>query len=125
MPVDFRREIERAIEEDDAEELQGVVIDVALASEDGEWALACLVRMSQHADPTVRGNALIGFSHLVGRFGHLDRSRIEERIEAGLKDGSQFVHEQAEAAREALAERARDERPATPIECGGTSGTGD
>jgi hypothetical protein len=106
MSDSFREEIERVIAEDDPEELQAVVIDVALASEDSEWALGCLIGMSQHADPTVRGKALIGFAHLVGRFDALDREAIDVRIEAGLADGNRYVREQAEAAREAMTEGA-------------------
>jgi hypothetical protein len=102
MSDEFRKAIEVAIGDDDPEELLGVIIDVALAAEDVDWAQDCFLRLADHADTTVRGNAMVGFAHLAERFGELDAARVRPILEAGLRDREQYVREQAEAAVEAL-----------------------
>jgi hypothetical protein len=103
MSDEFKREIEAVIDEDDVEELLGAVIDIAMAAEDAEWAQQSLLRLADHADTTVRGNAIIGFAHLAERFGALDRERVEPILQAALRDPKEHVREQAEAALDALA----------------------
>jgi len=102
MSDEFKREIEAVIAADDADELLGVVIELAMVGEDFDWAQERLLELAVHPNTDVRGNALIGLAHLADRFAGLDAARVRPAIEAGLRDAKHHVSEQAEAAREAL-----------------------
>ncbi len=104
MDDEMKAEIEAVIAADDPEELLGVIIELALSAEDAEWAEDCCVRLAQHHDTNVRGNAVIGFAHLAERFGELDRGKVEPIIEAALADPKEYVREQAEVAKVVLSE---------------------
>jgi len=102
---DFKRAIEAAIDEGDAEELVGVVIDIAMAADDLAWATDCCLRLAHDPDATVRGNALTALTHLAERFGELDEATARPVVLAALADSKEHVREQAEAALEILVER--------------------
>ena len=101
----FRKEIETVIEEDELDEVLSATIDIALAAPEADWAADCLIRLAQHTDTDVRGNAMIGFAHLAGRFGELPREKVAPVLRTGLRDPKSHVREQAEAAIEELDER--------------------
>ena len=101
----FRKEIETVIEEDELDEVLSATIDIALASPDADWATDCLIRLARHADTDVRGNVMIGFAHLAGRFGELSEEKVAPVLQAGLRDPKSHVREQAEAALDELGER--------------------
>jgi hypothetical protein len=98
----FKQEIEAVIAEDDTEEVHGIVIEIAMGSDDASWSQDKLIALSTHADTDVRGAALIAFAHLAQRFGGLDAARVRPAVERGLDDPKAHVREQAEATREAL-----------------------
>ena len=98
MSERFELEIDAAIEADDPEELLGVVIDIAMAAENLCWATERLIRVSEHSNTDVRGNALIAFTHLASRGGGIDRERILGILRTALADREIHVREQAEAA---------------------------
>lgn len=102
MSDDFKRDIDLAIEADDPDELLSAVIDIALASDDVSWATDRLLALADHHDTDVRGNAIIAFTHLAGRFEDIDRERILPVVRAACRDSEQHVREQAEAALEEL-----------------------
>ncbi len=102
--AEFKAEIEAAIAGDDPEELLGVIIDLALGADDADWAEDCCLRLAQHPNTDVRGNAVIGFAHLAERFGGLNREKVLPVLEAARSDPKEYVRDQAEAALEALAE---------------------
>jgi hypothetical protein len=104
MSDEFMLGVDAAIEEDDPDELLGIIIDVSLAAEDAMWAQVCFARLAQHENVDVRGNAMIGFAHLAKRFGDLDREIVAPILEAGLLDDKEYVREQAEAALSELRE---------------------
>jgi len=101
----FRKAIETVIEEDELDEVLSATIDIALASTDADWATDCLIRLARHADTDVRGNAMIGFAHLAGRFGELPQEKVAPVLRAGLRDSKSHVRAQAEAALDELGER--------------------
>jgi hypothetical protein len=103
-PDDFKRAIEAAIDEGDPEELVGVVIDVAMASDDLAWATDRCLQLAHDSDATVRGNALTALTHLAERFGELDEAKVRPAMHAALADAKEHVREQAEAALETLVE---------------------
>jgi hypothetical protein len=97
-----RAEIEAILANDDPEELLGVIIDLAMAAEDREFAEDCCIRLAAHSNTDVRGNAIVGFAHLAQRFGDLDRERVLPVVEAALSDKKEYVRDQAEVARHEL-----------------------
>ena len=80
------------------DELRIAVLSVALHDPDPLWAERYCVSLSQHKDPIVRGNAILGFGHLARIHGHLDLSAIEPIIRAGLADQNAYVRGQADSA---------------------------
>jgi hypothetical protein len=93
---------ERALERDDPFELQQLAIEVALHSENREWAECACADLAKHRNAHVRGNALLGFGHLARRFGALDRRRVQRLVEKGLFAHHEYIRQQAESAAEDL-----------------------
>lgn len=55
--------------------------------------------LAQHADPHVRGNAILGFGHLARTAGIIWKPKeVRAYVEAGLADHDDYVRAQAEAA---------------------------
>ena len=102
MSAEFRAQVESALEEEEPEDLLGLIIEIALAADDVGWAADCLERLAAHAHTDVRGNALMGFAHLSTRLGGLDRGRVEPILAAALHDEKAYVRGQAEACLEEL-----------------------
>ncbi len=87
---------------DDPVELMDWILEFAAESGDGEFAEDCCARLARHRNAMVRGNAMLGFGHIARRFGRLDAHRIKRLIDTGLRDGSDYVREQARSAAEDL-----------------------
>lgn len=102
MSEAMKRDIDAVIGADDAEELLGAIIDIAMAADDGAWAADRLLALARHRDTDVRGNAMMALTHLVDRFADVDRAAIEAILRAGLGDRERHVREQAEAALDEL-----------------------
>ena len=102
MSAEFRAQVELALEEEEPEELLGLIIEIALAAEEPGWAADCLARLATHPHTDVRGNALMGFAHLSARLGGLDRGRVEPILAGALNDEKAYVRGQAEACLEEL-----------------------
>ena len=92
------RAFDAALLRDDASELEQLVLDVGMETEDREWAECFCARLTKHRNATVRGNALLGLGHLARRFGQLDRNRVQRLVETGLFAHHDYVREQAESA---------------------------
>ena len=90
--------VEEALLRDQPIELQDVVLDVALESDDGDWAEHCCARLAKHRNAVVRGNAIAGLGHLARRFGHLNERRVKRLIEIGLFDRNEYVRDKALSA---------------------------
>ena len=99
---DFRPRVEDALLRDDPGELEDLVLVVAIEGGDREWAECCCAQLAKHRNALVRGNALLGFGHIVRRFGRLDERRVKRLIELGLFDRHEYVREQAESAAQDL-----------------------
>jgi len=100
--VEFRAGFEEALERDDPLELERLVLDAALESDDRVWAECYCARLAKHRNAVVRGNALLGFGHLARRFGALDRNRVKRLIEIALHAHHEYVRRQAESAADDL-----------------------
>jgi hypothetical protein len=95
--------IESALERDDPVELMDLILEVAVDGADREFAENCCVRLARHRNPSVRGNAVLGFGHLARRFGQLDGQRVKRLVEIALQERSDYVRAQARSAAEDLA----------------------
>jgi|GEM_PF-515241 len=91
-------QVEAAIARGDPEELLRTVLAAAMHAEDGAWAEDVCVRLASHANPNVRGNAVLGLGHIARVHGRLDRERALPTLEAALADADEYVRGQANAA---------------------------
>ena len=76
--------------------LEVVVLSAALYAENPAWAQEVCLRLSQHTDPTVRRNAVLGISHIARLHGVLDRDLVVPVIESALQDAEPLVRGQAD-----------------------------
>ena len=86
-----------AIERDDVAVLGEAIVGAALYEEDFEVVHDACVRLSAHADETVRGNAVLGFGHLARLFGRASAEAVEI-VRRALGDASPYVRGQGWAA---------------------------
>jgi len=93
-----KHEVESAILRNDPDELLHAVLSAALYSDDPDWAEAICLRLAKHEHFNVRGNAILGLGHLARIHGQLNESLIKPLIEAALRDESEYVRSQADAA---------------------------
>lgn len=86
-----------ALEANDPAILGPMIIAAALYEDDFDVAYRACVRLSSHSDEIVRGNAILGFGHLVRSFGRLG-DEAPSIVRQGLTDASSYVRGQAYAA---------------------------
>jgi hypothetical protein len=79
-------------------ELHVVAVGVALYEHQAEFAEQFCLRLVNHDDDFVRGNAILGFGHISRRFGNLKSAQIKSLVEKALNDESDYVRGQAWAA---------------------------
>src|SRR5215211_3117878 len=93
-----KEEVESAISGNDADELPYAVLSAALYSDDPTWAEDVCLRLAEHEHANVRGNAILGFGHIARIHRRLDERRAKPVLEAALRDESDYVKGQADAA---------------------------
>ena len=96
--VGLRERVEDALLRDEPIELEDLILEFSLHTEEREWAECCCAQLAKHRNAVVRGNALAGLGHLARRFGRLDRNRVKRLIETGLHARHNYVRERAESA---------------------------
>ncbi|HEX8635118.1 MAG TPA: hypothetical protein VF703_13305 [Pyrinomonadaceae bacterium] len=74
------------------------VISAVLHSDDPAWAEDVCLRLARHEHFNVRGNAILGFGHLARIHRQLDERRVKPLIEDALREASDYVRGQADAA---------------------------
>jgi hypothetical protein len=74
------------------------VLSAALYAVDCAWAEDICIRLAQHYDENVRGNAVLGFGHLARLHGELTQLRVQPLIEKALHDPSKYLRGHAESA---------------------------
>jgi hypothetical protein len=98
--------ISAALERNDPQEL--LHIPIALSMEPPEddhprYAEMICRQLARHADPNVRGNALLGFGHLARTAGIFWKPKeVRALVEAGLADPDDYVRGQSNAAADDL-----------------------
>ncbi len=93
-----KEEVESAISRNDVGELPFAVVSAALHSDDPTWAEGICAHLATHENFNVRGNAILGFGHIARIHRRLDERRVKPLIEAALRDESDYVKGQADAA---------------------------
>lgn len=91
-------DIEAAVRRNDPAELPLVPVTTALVAEDAALAMDTCCRLALHADPSVRGNAIVSLGHLARRFRSLDERRVKPLLEAALVDPDETVRALAKSA---------------------------
>jgi hypothetical protein len=91
-------EVESSVSWDDVNELPRAVISAALYADDPTWAEDVCLRLAKHEHSNVRGNAVLGFGHIARTHRRLDERRVKPLLEAALRDESDYVRGQADAA---------------------------
>ncbi len=94
----LRERVEDALLRDESIELEDLVLELSLHTEEREWAECCCAQLAKHRNAQVRGNALLGLGHLARRFGRLDPHRVKRLVQIGLFDRHEYVRRQAESA---------------------------
>jgi hypothetical protein len=84
-------DVEAVLRRGDPTELLYAPIVVSMDPPDCRWAQDVCVRLARHPDPTVRGNAILGFGHLARTCRHLDESIVRPLVEAALRDDERHV----------------------------------
>jgi hypothetical protein len=89
--------VEAVLARGDPEELLYAPIVVSLDPPDCAWSFNICRTLATHADPRVRGNAILGFGHLARTCGDLQRD-VAPLIEAALNDPEEYVRHHANDA---------------------------
>ena len=97
-----RGDAEAALRRDDPTELLRVPLAASLHTDDRQWAEQLCARLAMHADPYVRGNAILGFGHLARRFGMVDWQLVQPLLQRALTDPHPHVRGQAASAADDL-----------------------
>ena len=98
-----RAAAESLISAGNVEALRFAVVSVALHEPDCAWAEAFCTRLARHADPIVRGNAILGFGHIARLHSRLNLAIVEPLIHVALADEDEHVRGQAESAADDIA----------------------
>ena len=91
-------DVDAVIAKGDPHELLYVPIVASLSPPDILWAEAICIRLSQHPNWNVRGNAILGFGHLSRVYPQLNLGVVKPLIEAALHDEHPYVRGQASGA---------------------------
>ena len=92
-----RAEINSAITADEPRLLSCAVLSAALYDNDRQWAEDICVRLADHHDPNVRGNAILGFGH-IARIHRSLNARVKPLLERALCDEDSYVRGHANDA---------------------------
>ncbi len=99
-----KEEVEEAIAADNVAELIPMVISVSVYSDGGAWAEHVCLRLANHSNFNVRGNAVLGFGHIARVRGKIDNAVVKSLITAALIDENEYVRGQAHAAADDLSQ---------------------
>lgn len=94
--------MEAAISADHVEKLIQMVVAVSMFAEDGGWAESVCLRLANHPNYNVRGNAILGFGHIARVHGKIESLGVKESLKEALLDEQDYVRGQAHAAADDL-----------------------
>jgi hypothetical protein len=84
-------DVEEVLRRGDPMELLYAPIVVSMDPPDCAWAQSVCVRLATHPDPTVRGNAVLGFGNLARTCRNVDEALVRPLVEAALRDPHEYV----------------------------------
>lgn len=87
--------IEQVVRHGPLDDLRWLPVGLSLDPPEGVDVQSLCLRLSQHGDPWVRGNALTSLGHLARVTGELDPERVKPLLQDGLKDESDIVSSRA------------------------------
>ena len=93
-PSPSEAEFDAALAANDIQALKRFVVGSALFWSDRIKVEILCIQLNAHPDDLIRGNTLVALSHLARRFRELSVP-LQQLIEAGLKDDSEYVRNQA------------------------------
>ena len=93
-----REEVENAIASNSETELIDMVISASMFAEDGDWAETVCLRLANHSNSSIRGNAILGFGHISRVHGKVSSPVVKDLLKNALLDQDEYVRGQAEAA---------------------------
>ena len=98
IPRFTRQEIDTALEEDDREIL--LFAGISSAQHDADWKFTqdLCIRLYEHTNKTIRGNAVLGLATVAQYRGTLDRETVEPILLRALRDSEEEVRLRAEDA---------------------------
>ena len=92
------KEVFRAIEEDDIERLTTVCIDLGFNHENWRFIQDISVRLSDHSNANVRGNAFFGLEYAARFRGKVEKNIVKPVLLRGLRDNDAEVVRKAQNA---------------------------
>jgi hypothetical protein len=95
IPKFSRAEMEKAILENDIEQLIYVPLFASMYYEDRNFAEQICLKLANHPNSNVRGLAIEGFGHIARIDGVLDKEIIKPLIEQALMESDEFVRMKA------------------------------
>ena len=95
-----KAEIEKALADNNPDELLYVVLSVALYSDDFEYAENFCIQLSNHEHFNVCRNAIQGFGHIARIHGKLNENKVKPIIEKALKNKNKTVRGNANDAKD-------------------------
>ncbi len=99
-----RDAVQRALAADVPEALSRAVLAVTLHDGDWRYGQDLCVRLANHCNYLVRGNAVLGLGHLAHVHRELEKSVAYPVIAAALRDENAYVRGQAECAKDDTAQ---------------------
>lgn len=95
-------EVESAILADRVEDLIQMVVSVSMFAKDSMWAESVCLRLANHSNFNVRGNAILGFGHIARVHGNIQSKEVKNLVKLALLDEHPYVRGQADAAADDL-----------------------
>ena len=87
----LKEDVERVIYENNPDDLLYVPLVVSMDPPDFDWAENICIQLAEHPNFNVRGNAILGFSHLARVCGKLNENIVRPIIEKALNDQDEYV----------------------------------
>ncbi len=92
------KDVVAALGRNDPDELQLVLITIALTLPDPLFVQTVCIRLSNHCHSRVRGNAVTSLGYLARHYRMLDEQAVKPIIESALHDADEYVLASAKSA---------------------------
>ena len=102
IPEFTKAEMQRAIDEDDIENLIFIPLFASLYYEDRKFAEEICIKLVAHSNTNVRAMAIESFEHIARIDGKLNKEIVEPIIERALNDEDEFVRQKADEAQDGI-----------------------